>query len=73
MDKNTWERNQYGIALDPKADEKQASENLNGEARISVRERMGDGLKETTRHMAQCKDQGGAQKTFNLKTKAAEF
>lgn len=31
------------------------------------------GLKETTRHMAQCKDQGGAQKTFNPKMKVVEF
>lgn len=40
-DKKSWERKQYGIALDPKADEKQASENLNGEARISAWGRRG--------------------------------
>jgi len=38
-------------------------------ARISVRERRRD----LTSKKPQCKDQGGAQKTFDLKMKAAEF
>lgn len=57
--KNTWERNQHAIALDPKADEKQASENLNGEARISARERRRDLASKKpqgTRHDAKIKE-----------------
>lgn len=56
MDENSWERNQYETAPEFEADEKQASENLSGEARFSARGRLASKKPQGTWHNAKIKE-----------------